>query len=88
MKCAGIAPDPKEKADRRDSDCRCSAWKDTVSTVSHIFETNELVFAGSVARAERLRVKLVESKQKARVPWWKRRLEGQIKQLRKDLTKN
>ena len=58
-------------------------------STSNLTETNDLVFAGAVVVAERLGVKLSQSKHRPKdnIPWWKRRLEGQIKELRKDLSR-
>ena len=52
----------------------------------NITSTNSLVYAGAVVVTERLGVKL-KLKEDVREPMWKRRLEGQIKQLRRDLAR-
>ena len=54
----------------------------TVST-TNLNEINDLVFAGVVIVAEKLGVKSSQSQHKDNKPWWKRRLEGQINELRK-----
>ena len=58
----------------------------TVST-TNLTEINDLVFAGVVIVAEKLGVKSSQSQHKDNKPWWKRRLEGQINELRKDLSR-
>ena len=58
----------------------------TVST-TNLTEINDLVFAGVVVVAEKLGVKSSQSQHKDIKPWWKRRLEGQINELRKDLSR-
>ena len=57
-----------------------------VST-TNLTEINDLVFAGVVIVAEKLGVKSSQSQRKDNQPWWKRRLEGQINELRKDLSR-
>ena len=52
---------------------------------SDITETNRLIVAASNEVMEQLGVKHKETR-KVREPWWKRRIEGQIKQLRKDIS--
>ena len=47
---------------------------------------NDLVFAGVVV-AGKLGVKSSQSQYKDNKPWWKRRLEDQINELRKDLSR-
>lgn len=51
---------------------------------TNITSTNDLIYAGAVVVTERLGVKL-NQKYDGKEPMWKRRLDGQIKQLRKDL---
>ena len=47
-------------------------------------KTNRLLYATAIVVAEKLGVK--PGKKKAtKEPWWKRRLQGQVNQLRKDL---
>ena len=58
----------------------------TVST-TNLTEINDLVFAGVVVVAEKLGIKSLQSQHKDNKPWWKRRLEGQINELRKDLNR-
>ena len=60
---------------------------ETVST-TNLTEINNLVFAGVVAVADKLGVKSSQSQSqhKDNKPWWKHRLEGQINELRKDLS--
>ena len=58
----------------------------TVST-TNLTESNDLVFAGVVIVAEKLGVKYSQSQHKDNKYWWKRRLEGQINELRKDLSR-
>ena len=51
----------------------------------HISETNRLLYATAVVVTERLRIK--PGKKKAtKEPWRKRRLQGQVDQLREDLS--
>ena len=51
-----------------------------------ISETNRLLYATAVVVTERLGIK--PGKKKAtKEPWWKRRLQGQVDQLRKDLSR-
>ena len=54
-------------------------------STSNLTETNDLVFAGAVVVAERLGVKLSQSKHRPKdnIPWWKRRLEGQNQRVTK-----
>ena len=58
----------------------------TVST-TNLTDINDLVFAGVVVVAEKLGVKSSQSQHKDNKLWWKRRLEGQINELRKDLSR-
>ena len=58
----------------------------TVSTTK-LTEINDLVFAGVVIVAEKSGVKSSQSQHKDNKPWWKRRLEGQINELRKHLSR-
>ena len=51
----------------------------------NLSETNRLIFAGAVVVGEKLGVEV--SQQGNSTPWWKRRLEGQIKDLRRDLSR-
>ena len=48
--------------------------------------TNDLIYAAAVVVTERLGVKM-SKRDAAKEPWWKRRLEDQIKQLRKDIAR-
>ena len=50
--------------------------------VRNITELNDLVYAGAVNVIEMLRVK--NRKRKGMEPWWKRRMEAQVKELNKD----
>ena len=58
----------------------------TVST-TNLTEINDLVFAGVVIVAEKLGVKSSQSQHKDNKRWWKRKLEVQINELRKDLSR-
>ena len=51
--------------------------------VGNITELNHLVYAGAVVVTEMLGVK--NRKSTGMEPWWKRRMEAQVKQLNKDL---
>ena len=51
--------------------------------VENIPELNGLVYAGAVVVTEMLGVK--NRKSTGMEPWWKRRMEAQVKQLNKDL---
>ena len=51
--------------------------------VGNITELNDLVYAGAVVATEMLGVK--NRKNTEMEPWWKRRMETQVKQLNKDL---
>ena len=52
----------------------------------NISYTNKLIYAAAIVVTERLGVKL--DRQKSwKEPMWKRRMDGQIKQLRKDLAR-
>ena len=51
--------------------------------VENITELNGLVYAGAVVVTEMLGVK--NRKSTGMEPWWKRRMEAQVKQLNKDL---
>ena len=51
--------------------------------VGNITEVNDLVYAGAVVVTEILGVK--NRKITGMEPWWKRRMEAQVKQLNKDL---
>ena len=51
--------------------------------VGNITKLNDLVYAGAVVVTEMLGVK--NRKSKGIEPWWKRRMEAQVKQLNKDL---
>ena len=48
--------------------------------------TNDLIYAAAVVVTERLGVKM-SKRDAAKEPWWKRRQEDQIKQLRKDIAR-
>ena len=48
---------------------------------------NDLIYAAAVVVTERLGVKM-SKRDAAKEPWWKRRLEDQIKQLRKKYCKS
>ena len=50
----------------------------------NVTSTNDLIYAGAAVVTERLGVK-IKCKEDWKEPMWKRRLDGQIKQLRKDL---
>ena len=52
--------------------------------VNNITETNGLIYCGAAMVTEMLGVKS-KNKEKRKEPWWKRRLEGQVKQLNRDL---
>ena len=52
----------------------------------NITETNDLIYAAAVVVSENLAVKRGGNKNEKK-PWWKRRLESQIQQLRKDISK-
>ena len=47
----------------------------------YITETNDLIYAAAVVVSENLGVKIGGNKNE-KEPWWKRRLECQIQQLR------
>ena len=51
-----------------------------------ITPTNRLLLAAGQVVAKRLGVKKQQRKEKI-VPWWKRRLNGQVVQLRKDISR-
>ena len=51
--------------------------------VGNITELNDLVYAGAVVVSEMLGVK--NRKSTGMEPWWKKRMEAQVKQLHKDL---
>ena len=51
--------------------------------VANITELNDLVYAGAVVVTEMLQIK--SRKSTVMEPWWKRRMEAQVKQLNKDL---
>ena len=51
--------------------------------VENITELNDLVYAGAVVVTEMLGAK--NRKSTGMEPWWKRRMEAQVKQLNKDL---
>ena len=50
-----------------------------------ISETNRLLYTTAVVVTERLGIK-PGRKKATKEPWWKRRLQGQVDQLRKDLS--
>ena len=52
--------------------------------VNNITETNDLIYCGAAMVTEMLGVKS-KNKEKRKEPWWKRRLEGQVKELNRDL---
>ena len=52
---------------------------------SNITQTNNLIRAASVWVAEELGLKKIAHKKKGE-PWWKRRVEGDIKRLKRDIT--
>ena len=52
-----------------------------------ITTTNDLIYAAAVVVTERLGVKMSKRDTATKEPWWKRRLEDQIKQLRKDIAR-
>ena len=52
----------------------------------NISVTNDLIYAAAVVTTERLGVKINKKKYKGKLRW-KKRLEGQVKQLRKDLSR-
>ena len=54
---------------------------------SNLSDTNRLIFVGAVVVGEKLSMKASQSKHENSTPWWKCRLEGQIKDLRKDLSR-
>ena len=49
----------------------------------NITETNKLIYAGAYAVSDM--VGMIKPKTEKKEPWWKRRLEGQVKQMRRDL---
>ena len=51
--------------------------------VGNITELNDLVYSGAVVVTEMLGVK--NRKSTGMEPWWKRRMEAQVKQLNKEL---
>ena len=51
-----------------------------------ITQTNNLIKAASVWVADQIGLKPFKGNNKETVPWWKRRIEGDIKQLRKDVS--
>ena len=51
--------------------------------VGNITELNDLVYAGAIVVSEMLGVK--NRKSTVMEPWWKKRMEAQVKQLKKDL---
>ena len=51
--------------------------------VGNITEVNDLVYAGAVVVTEMLEVK--NRKSTGMEPWWKRRMEAQVKQLNRNL---
>ena len=52
--------------------------------VYSITETNDLIYCGAALMTEMLGVNS-NNKRKGKEPWWKRRLEGQVKGLNRDL---
>ena len=52
---------------------------------SDITQTNDLIYAATTIVTENLGVKAAKKENKSD-PWWKRRLEGQIQQLRRNLS--
>ena len=52
--------------------------------LSNITETNNLIYCGAALVTETLGINR-NSKRKRQEPWWKRRLEGQIRDLNRDL---
>ena len=52
--------------------------------VNNITETNDLIYCGAAMVTEMLGLKS-KNKEKRKEPWWKRRLEGQVKDLNRDL---
>ena len=52
----------------------------------NITQTNRLLLAAGQVVSKRLGVKKQQRKEKV-VPWWKRRLNGQVAQLRKDINR-
>ena len=51
-----------------------------------ITNTNRLLYSITVVVTERLAIKPTKKKE-TKEPWWKRRLQGQLDQLRKDLSR-
>ena len=46
-------------------------------------ETDKLIYAGALVVSDI--VGMIKPKTKKKKPWWKQRLEGQVKQMQKDL---
>ena len=53
---------------------------------TNITQTNNLIKAASVWVADQIGLKPFKGNNKETVPWWKRRIEGDVKQLRKDVS--
>ena len=53
--------------------------------VKSITETNDLIYCGAVLVTDMVGVKIGKTGIK-KEPWWKRRLEGQIKDIRRELS--
>ena len=49
-------------------------------------QTNDLIYAAATVVTENLGVKIA-TKENKNDPWWKKRLEGQVQQVRRDLSR-
>ena len=49
----------------------------------NITETNKLIYAGAFVVSDM--VDMMKPKTEKKEPWWKQKLEGQVKQMQKDL---
>ena len=56
---------------------------DNVIKARNITETNKLIYTGAFVGSDM--VGMIRPKTEKKDPWWKRRLEGQVKQMQKDI---
>lgn len=83
--CQGIIFKNVDKSTLKSQTAKVNAVIAHIKT-KNITETNNLIRAASVWIAERMGLNKLELKEK-KEPWWKRRIEGDIKRLKKDICK-